>query len=137
MNGPHSIYRIFAADGTLLYIGCAYDIEHRIYMHRWTSTMVDAHLIQRHYDHHTSVAIGTLVQARAAEREAILTERPILNRQHNPTRWRRVSGQYVPVDADTLETYERLSARPEPDPEFAAFFESMFASARLSESSSS
>lgn len=128
MNGPHSIYRIFAADGTLLYIGCAYDIEHRIYMHRWTSTMVDAHLIQRHYDHHTSVAIGTLVQARAAEREAILTERPLLNRQHNPTRWRRVDGQYVPVDAETVAAHGQLSVQREPDPEFAAFFDSLVAS---------
>ena len=114
---PHSVYRLWAADGTLLYIGCASDVEHRVYMHRFTYTMVDAFLIQQHYDHHTSEVYPTKLEARAAEAAAIKAERPIFNRQHNPTRWRRRNGAYVPVDADTAALMERLSARPEVSPE--------------------
>ena len=121
------VYRIFDASDRLLYIGCTSCVETRIYMHRATYTLVDAFLIHRHYDHHTSELIGkSLAEARAAERAAIKEERPVLNRQHNPTRWRKVDGQYHPVDAETLEAHQALSARPEPNPEFKAFLDGLF-----------
>lgn len=120
---PHSIYRIFDASGRLLYIGCAEDVQARIYMHRATYTMVDAFLIHRHYDRHTSEVVGPLSDARAAERAAIETERPILNRQHNPTRWRKVAGEYVPVDAETVEALRDLH-HIEPNPELVEWFAS-------------
>lgn len=113
----HSVYRIFSKAGALLYIGCTEDVESRIYMHRATYTMTDAFLIQRHYGHHTSEVVGSLDKARAAERAAIEAERPMLNRQHNPTRWRRVQGRYLPVDAETVEALGRLHERPAPSPE--------------------
>ena len=120
------VYRIFDAADRLLYVGCTECVETRIYMHRSTYTMVDASLIHRHYDHHTSELIGTsLAEARAAERKAIKDERPILNRQHNPTRWRRVDGVYVPVDMETLDAHKALCTLPAPDPRFANFFDDL------------
>lgn len=124
---PHYVYRLFAADGTLLYIGCASDVEARVYMHRATYTMVDAFLIHRHLDRYTSEEYPDKLAARAAERKAIAAERPILNRQHNP-RWRRRDGQYVPADEDTRAEYARLNKRPEPSPEMRAIFDQMFGS---------
>ena len=122
------VYRIFDASDRLLYIGCTECVETRIYMHRATYTMVDAFLIHRHYDHHTSELIGTsLAEARAAERKAIKEERPLLNRQHNPTRWRRIDGVYTPVDMETLDAHKALCARPEPDPRFVNLFADVMA----------
>ena len=119
--GVHSVYRLIAKDGALLYIGCARDVEHRVYMHLQTYTMTDAWLIHQHYGSHTSEPYLSKSLARAAEIKAIATERPILNRQHNPTRWRRRDGVYVPADAETAAEMARLSRRPEPTPEGAAF----------------
>ena len=126
----YCVYRIFDARDRLLYVGCTEDVQTRIYMHRATHTMVDAHLIHRHYHHHTSELIGTsLAEARAAERKAIKEERPLLNRQHNPTRWRRHDGVYLPVDMDTLDAHKSLcEPPPRVDSELADWFRS-FASA--------
>ena len=121
----YHVYRIFDASDRLLYVGCTQDVTTRIYMHRSTWTMVDAFLIHRHYHRHTSVEIGPLADARAAERKAIKDERPLLNRQHNPTRWRRLDGQYVPVDAETVEALEELHKPPPANPELVAFFDEM------------
>ena len=122
----HSVYRIFGKAGELLYVGCTKDVQTRIYMHLSTHVMTDAYLIHRHYDHHTSEAIGTLAEARAAERAAIKAERPILNRQHNATRWVRRNGEYVPVDQETVDSFNALTVRPAPDPEFADFLNGLF-----------
>lgn len=122
---PHYVYRLFGKDGALLYIGCAADVEHRVYMHLQTYTMVDAFLIHRHYDRHTSEAHPTKLAARQAEAKAIRTERPLLNRQHNPTRWRRIDGVWTPVDKETADAMNALSKPPEPNPETVAFLDAL------------
>lgn len=128
---PHFVYRIYSADDVLLYIGCAYDVEQRIYMHKATYTMVDAFLIHRHYQRHTSEQHPTLRAARAAERAAITAEAPLLNRQHNPKRWRRVDGQYLPVDEATLNEHAKLCAPPPVNHEFVAFLNGLFGDAGM------
>lgn len=97
-EAPHYLYRLFTADGQLLYIGVAFNVEQRVYMHRATRVCSGWDVIWREYDHHTSERYATKSEARAAERAAITREAPLLNRQHNPKRWRRVHGQYLPVD---------------------------------------
>lgn len=93
-----SVYRIYSADDDLLYVGCASDVEHRIYMHMQTNVTSDAYYIQRGYARHTSQAYANRIEARAAERKAIATERPWFNRQHNPARWRRTAAGWEPTD---------------------------------------
>jgi len=96
---PHSVYRCFDATGALLYVGCARDIESRIYLH--LATFQAAASIEMHgrHDHHTAALFPTRAAARVEERRAIHDEAPLFNRQHNPKRWRRVDGQYVPAKA--------------------------------------
>jgi predicted GIY-YIG superfamily endonuclease len=93
----HFVYRIFDEAGALLYIGCARDVDSRVEMHRSTTQTYGWTRLRFHYGHHTSEPYPTKAAARVAERAAIAAEAPLLNRQHNPKRWRRVAGQYEPV----------------------------------------
>lgn len=97
---PHHVYRLFSEDGALLYIGCARSVQDRIYMHLNTCTLAGWDVIRSRYHHHTSEMFPTKAAARAAERQAITDEAPLVNRQHNPKRWRRVADRYVPVVGD-------------------------------------
>jgi hypothetical protein len=45
----------------------------------------------------TEALTGGPLEATAAEREAIKAEAPLLNKVHNPQRFRRVMGVYLPV----------------------------------------
>lgn len=94
----HYLYRLFAADGTLLYIGVTEDVAHRVYMHRQTTVCTGWLTIWTRYDHHTSEAYPTKLAAREAERAAIFAEAPLVNRQHNPKRWRRTRTGWVPLN---------------------------------------
>lgn len=117
----HYVYRLFDKSDRLLYIGCARDVEERIYMHRATFTMACSWEIHLNYHHHTSEPYPDLAAAREAERHAITTEAPLLNRQHNPTRWRRISGAWTPVGDTATEIRETTEAnRPPVDPELVA-----------------
>ena len=82
-NEPHHLYRLFAADGTLLYVGVARDVPDRLRHHarekewwpevvRWTS---DRYLNRRF--------------ALAAEPGVIQRERPRYNAQYGPVPNRR------------------------------------------------
>lgn len=99
---PHYVYRIYDVAGQLLYIGSARSVEDRIYMHRSTMTLPCWADVRFRYGHHTSEEFPTLAAAREGERQAITAEAPLHNRQHNPKRFRRVAGAYVPV-VDALE----------------------------------
>lgn len=111
--GTHHVYRIFALDGTLLYIGVTDDVEHRIYMHLQTTTNRDWVIIWAWYGRHDSVEYPDRLTARAAERRLIEDEAPLLNRQHNPKRWRKnFRKSYEPL-GDTAAEMARKMEHPE------------------------
>ena len=72
-NGPTVLYRHFAADGTLLYVGIAVDEKARWRLHRrespWACFVAR---VERE-------VMPTRDAAEAAEREAVRAERPIYN----------------------------------------------------------
>jgi hypothetical protein len=73
-SDPHFVYRCFDADGALLYIGCSGDPAARVRKHasrsEWFADCAD--ITVQEYPHFWA--------ARAAEDEAIYTERPLHNR---------------------------------------------------------
>lgn len=108
---PTSVYRIYGRAGELLYIGCATDVAHRIYMHGQNHATPMGDYIHHGYDRHESVEYPSRGEARAAERAAITAEGPWFNRHHNPLRWRRVQGRWFPVDEAGMEAVMQ-AARP-------------------------
>lgn len=95
----HDVYRIFDADDVLLYVGCALDGESRI-----RSWHMNPRCAPTSVELHGRIARWTIetypdkASARAAEKKAIETEGPLLNRQHNPRRSKR--GPAAPVTLD-------------------------------------
>ena len=82
---PHYVYRIYDADDRLLYIGCAWRVNERIRFHCEISAQSPASwVIRRQMARYTSERFPTKAEARAAERHAIATEWPLLNKQHSP-----------------------------------------------------
>lgn len=82
-NLPHFVYRCFDADGQLLYIGCAHDVEERIYKHRTTFSSLTSVTLRLRMDRYEAVEFPDLASARRAERDAIEREQPLLNVHHN------------------------------------------------------
>lgn len=102
---PHSVYRLYGHEGQLLYIGCARDVEGRIYMHETAWYSNEASMAIREAGgiaSHTAVEYPTRDQALAVEREAIREEAPLVNRQGNPSRWRKTPAGYVPVELEDV-----------------------------------
>jgi predicted GIY-YIG superfamily endonuclease len=96
---PHYVYRIFDAADRLLYVGCTEDVTTRMFFHTSISTPSEASWeIRRDMARHTSEEHPNKAAAHAAEIHAIKTEMPLLNRQHNPGRFKRVLGKYVAVE---------------------------------------
>lgn len=108
---PHYVYRCYAGD-TLLYVGVARDVEARMFhhLHLCNAGKQPNGSLRRHMTRYESVRYDTKVEARAAERTAIVTEGTLLNKQHNPQRFRKVAGgTYVaaePVHPITADAYE-------------------------------
>jgi hypothetical protein len=77
-SSPAQLYRHFAADGTLLYVGISNNHVNRLSAHRTDSAWFPliASITIEHFP--------TRADAERAEVAAILRERPIFNRQHNP-----------------------------------------------------
>lgn len=92
LNRPHSVYRCYAADGSLLYVGCAADVEGRMFhhLHLCNAWKQPNGTLRRHMARYDETRYPTKAEARAAERRAITTERPLLNKQHNPARFQRL-----------------------------------------------
>lgn len=117
---PHTLYRFFAEDGSLLYVGITAALPTRLANHRddkpwWTEV---ARATITHYPDRESVL--------AAELTAIKAERPRYNVQHNtsrsstvavgttkPTTWRGWANQ---PDADVWEFKSRLSGYRKEEP---------------------
>lgn len=84
MNGVYSdvVYRVRDAAGCLLYVGCTNSLRVRLQVHRQSAAWWPAAAslaIEEHPDPQT---------ARAAEKAAIKTERPIFNRHNSDRGWR-------------------------------------------------
>lgn len=75
------VYRMFDADGRLLYIGSSKDPNGRVKALTSTYNIGRPHVgeLIRRYDHHTTVAYPTRRAAFDAERAAIAAEAPELN----------------------------------------------------------
>lgn len=88
-NDPreHFVYRLYDGDD-LLYIGCTEDVDARLRLHH-VAAKDGTCLWERH---------PNKAAARQAEREAIAAEAPLLNKQHNPTRFKKVGTNFVPVE---------------------------------------
>lgn len=80
-QGRTSLYRLYDAKGTLLYIGISNDPAKRFNAHRWARCRAWRHDI----DHYTAEWLDTREQAELAEIAAIRSEGPLHNRMHNPT----------------------------------------------------
>lgn len=112
LNRPHYVYRCFAGD-TLLYVGVAQDMSTRMFHHMHPCNMGKQPngTLQRHMTHYDVESYATKVEARSAERHAITTEAPLLNKQHNATRFSKAAGGiYV-----ALEPVHPLTAAAFPD----------------------
>ena len=89
---PHWLYRVYDAAGALLYIGCTENMSRRFHCHLAydNTTAAAVELRERMSDFDVEGPFPDRVSGRAAERAAIAREAPLLNRQHNPARWRWV-----------------------------------------------
>lgn len=113
MNFPHSVYRCFDAEGNLLYVGCARDVEGRMFhhLHSCNRGKEPNGTLRRLHTRTETVEYPTRLDARRAERQAITDGAPLLNRQHNPQRFRKVAGgsyqPVAPVHPVTAESHQR------------------------------
>jgi hypothetical protein len=82
---PHTVYRMYAADGELLYIGCTHNPTIRMQRHPvWLLARTASITFEWHPDRDTG---------RAAETRAIHTENPALNRRSHPHWKERTAGK--------------------------------------------
>lgn len=78
------VYRCFDEGGALLYVGCAFDPKRRIATHLRSRKTLASHALQILLDRYgVEGPYATREAAEEAERVAIFTEQPLLNRQHN------------------------------------------------------
>lgn len=110
---PHDVYRCFDAKGNLLYVGCGADVSSRMFHHLHACNVGKQpnSTLQALMDHYDAVTFPTKLEARSEERRAIATERPLLNKQHNPTRFRKVS----PREYALVEPVHPITAHAFPD----------------------
>lgn len=88
---PHQVYRCYDDANQLVYVGCTGDLDYRMSL---------AHpLVARETVLVETEDFPNRSTARVAERAAIEAEAPLLNKQHNPTRFTgRAGGGFVAVD---------------------------------------
>lgn len=87
-QAEHFVYRCYDAEGQLLYVGCTQDVNARMSVHAssWqnpASAYLNLHMARHEVE--PEPYIGRIA-GRAAERQAIETERPLLNVHHNAGR---------------------------------------------------
>lgn len=101
------VYRVYDVTGALLYIGSTRELTARQAIHMSDHASPIAFPMQMCAYRWDTTEYATYETAKGAEVAAIKAEAPYLNRQHNPTRWRRVNGQWVSL----LPLYE-MAWRP-------------------------
>lgn len=110
---PHVVYRCYDAQGRLLYIGCTRDIGARMQVHASSWNNPASAALTLRMKSMTAVEYPDKASGRAAERQAIHDEAPILNLHHQRERM------------SPSERNERIAAyvaktRPPADPELVA-----------------
>lgn len=90
----HYVYRCYTATDELLYVGCAINVADRMWHHlhacnigKQPNSSLRRHHARVEFDQYPNRA-----EAREAERQTIRDLGPLLNRQHNPKRFRKVRG---------------------------------------------
>jgi hypothetical protein len=74
---PHVVYRAYGFSDVLLYVGCTVDFKMRMHEHRQSASWL-------HYCKHITLEpFADMASARAAERDALLTECPVFNQIGN------------------------------------------------------
>ncbi len=111
---PHYLYRLYAKDGTLLYIGCTGDVQGRIYYHLSMCHIGNGitHALYFGLDHWTEWRYPTKAEARAAERAAIAAEAPLLNKAHNKGRYTTLPSGWGRDDHNGVPASARIFANP-------------------------
>jgi len=94
LDRPHYVYRCYSESGDLLYIGVAADLGSRMFhhLHPCNRGKQPNGTLRRLMTDYSAERFETKVAARVAEREAIRLGAPLLNKQHNPLRFRKVAG---------------------------------------------
>jgi hypothetical protein len=120
VNRPHSVYRCYGPGDVLLYVGVAEDVEHRMFHHLHPCNVGKQPngALQRHMARHDVEGVyPNKLAAREAERRAIAAGAPLLNKQHNPRRFRKNgTATYAlvePVHEITAEAFPTLPRRQE------------------------
>ena len=101
---PHSVYQCYDASGQLLYVGCARNAAERIGMHMQPSSQSETSwYLRAHMARWDAAEYPTKAAAREAERKAIRSGLPLLNKQHNPRFKKTRAMRYAPASrlADT------------------------------------
>lgn len=86
LQGPHHLYRIYDAEGSLIYVGATSALKQRMAQHRSTHQWPGGHAVLSVGDRMatwTAEEYPTREEAFAAERLVIAAERPELNTVHN------------------------------------------------------
>lgn len=86
-KAKHYLYRVYDADGRLLYIGCTMDVWGRMAVHRSSWHNPASAYITLYGDRvEIEGPFAGLIAGRAAEKAAIEAEAPYLNVHHNKGR---------------------------------------------------
>lgn len=86
LQGPHFLYRIFDAEGSLIYVGATSALKQRMAQHRSTHRWLGGHPVLSVGDRMATwfaTEYPTRAEAFAAERLVIASESPELNTNHN------------------------------------------------------
>lgn len=106
---PHHVYKYFAANNAVLYIGCTYDLVKR---HKTHSKQAEWFAEANRRSHET---FPDRWHGLVAEKSAIIVNRPIYNKTHN---------YWQPIDPRlTRELHRIASERPDNAPELLADIE--------------
>lgn len=116
LKQAHTVYRIYDVADRLIYIGCTHDIGARMQVHASSWSNPASAAINLRMNRMTETEYPDKESARAAERQAIFDEAPILNLHHQRE---RLTPAYRRAH---IEAYIELT-RPEPDAATLAWFE--------------
>lgn len=110
MTDATDLYRAFAADGSLLYVGISFSALERLRQHRsdsaWFPTM---HTL-------TIERFASREEALSAEAAAIKREKPLCNVVHNPLNRRTAPARQPRIYREARKRPKPLAPPPEPKP---------------------
>lgn len=116
-NIPHVVYRCYDADDRLLYIGCTHDIGGRMQVHASSWGNPASAVLNMRMVRSTEVEYPDKATARAAERQAIFDEAPLLNMHHQreritPAARRQLMEDYLEATRPPVDPFFYAAATP-------------------------